>query len=87
MRKVLPYRFVPQTSYTVEQFDRWTCGSGYPPPEPPFLFARWFTNYLFFPVTPAKKVVRKSCWQINSMDYTRFRGNDEERAQGPDARN
>src|SRR5271167_3288360 len=36
MRKVQPYRFVPQTSYSVEQFDRWSCGSGFPPPEPPF---------------------------------------------------
>jgi len=36
MRKVQPYRFVPQTSYSVEQFDRWSSGSGFPPPEPPF---------------------------------------------------
>src|SRR5271166_2906257 len=36
MRKVQPYRFVPQTSYPVEQFDRWSCGSGFPPPEPLF---------------------------------------------------
>src|SRR5215469_9008999 len=36
MRKVLPYRFVPQTSLTVGQSDRWPRGSGFPPPEPPF---------------------------------------------------
>ena len=36
MRKVQPYRFVPQTSYSVEQFGRWSRGSGFPPPEPLF---------------------------------------------------
>src|ERR1700730_18363397 len=35
-RKVQPYRFVPQTSYSVEQFDRRSRGSGFPPPEPLF---------------------------------------------------
>jgi hypothetical protein len=36
MRKVQPYRFVPQTSYAVEEFDRRSSGSGFPPPEPLF---------------------------------------------------
>src|ERR1700731_2781121 len=50
MRKVQPYRFVPQTSYSVEQFGRWSRGSGFPPPEP-----------LFFQlVTPAKAGSRES---------------------------
>jgi putative endonuclease len=60
MRKVLPYRFVPQTSYTVEQFDRWTCGSGYPPPEPPFFLRDGSRIAHSFPSPPRKAGVQET---------------------------
>src|SRR5271169_6537552 len=69
MRKVQPYRFVPQTSYSVEQFDRGLRGSGFPPPEPLFFRAlgQDIGNNTVTPapatrskiVTPAKEAVKK----------------------------
>jgi len=40
MRRVRPYRFVPQTSDPADPIGRALCGSGTPPPEPLFCVPR-----------------------------------------------